>query len=163
MSNEALQGASDELLLTWRMRLDVELRRRGISIAIGDIGERLAIAHFRSTSGLPNLQLAPRGTKNIDALSRDGERYSIKSVCHGKKTGTIYPDSSDPEKQLFEYLLIVQLGKDWALVSIHSLSWEVFRDVRSWDKRMNAWYVALSRRTLAAAKEVIVSPADANA
>ena len=45
----------------------------------GVLGEYLSIEAYNNNSKFPNLQAAPTGTKNIDAISRDGERYSIKS------------------------------------------------------------------------------------
>ncbi len=142
----------DDALVLLHADLDAEMRKRGIAFSVGGVGERLVIEHFQKTSGLPKLQAAPRGTKNVDALSRNGDRYSIKTVCNAKKTGTIYPDSDDKDKQLFEYVLIAKLAENWSLESIHQLSWDVFVKVRSWDKRMNAWYVAISQRTLGAAR-----------
>lgn len=147
----ALETMNDQDLLCLRAALDTEMRKRGIAFSVGEIGELLAIEYFKCTPGLPNLQKAPTGTKNVDALSRGGDRYSIKTICKGKKTGTVYPDSDNPDRQLFEYLLIIQLTDLWRLKSIHQLSWNAFCDVRSWDKRMNAWYVAVSGRTLSAA------------
>jgi len=147
----------DDELLILRANLDAEMRKRKIAFSVGEVGELLAIEHFKSNSGLPNLQKAPTGTKNVDALSRNGDRYSIKTICKGKKTGTVYPDSDNPNKQLFEYLLIVHLSDTWRLKSIHQLPWDVFTYVRSWDKRMNAWYVAISCRTLSAATTIFDS------
>lgn len=143
---------TDSGLVLLRAGLDAEMRKRGIAFSVGGVGERLVIEHFKKTPGLPKLQAAPRGTKNVDAISRNGERYSIKTVCNAKKTGTIYPDSEDKTKQLFEHILVVKLAEDWSLQSIHQLGWKEFEQVRSWDKRMNAWYVAISQRTLAVAK-----------
>lgn len=151
MSFEKLAEMRDEDLLLLCASLRAEMRKRGIADSVGAVGEQLAIEHFRKTPGLPKLQLAPRGTKNVDALCRNGERFSIKTVCEGSKTGTIYPEPGDRDKQLFEFVLIVRLAKDWSLESIHQLSWADFVKVRSWDKRMNAWYVATSARTLGAA------------
>ena len=152
-----LAGLSDEELLLLRANLRVEMRKRGIADSVGAVGEQLAIEHFRKMSGLPKLQLAPRGTKNVDALSRNGDRFSIKTICEGSKTGTIYPEPDDRDKQLFEYVLIVKLAEDWTLESIHQLPWVDFVKVRSWDKRMNAWYVAFCARTLAAATTIFAS------
>lgn len=49
---------------------------------------------------MPNLQAAPAGTQNIDAISRNGERYSVKSSS-GNLTGVFYglndPNSKDIE------------------------------------------------------------------
>jgi hypothetical protein len=60
----------------------------------------------------------PVGTANVDALSRRGERYSIKGILNAKKTGTVYPDSKNTDKQLFKYMLIVKLDRDWSLQAI---------------------------------------------
>lgn len=153
-TDEMLTELKDSELLQLRASLEAEMHKRKIAFSVGEIGELLAIEHFKTTPGLPNLQKAPTGTKNVDALSRNGDRYSIKTVCKGKKTGTVYPDSDNPDKQLFEYLLIIQLTDSWGLKSIHQLSWNSFCEMRSWDKRMNAWYVAIYRRTLSAATSI---------
>ena len=98
------------------------MRKRKIAFSVGEVGERLVIDHFRKTHGLPKLQLAQKGTKNVDANSRSGERYSIKTICSAKKTGTIYPDPADKNRQLFEYLLIVRLNEDWTLAAIYQIT-----------------------------------------
>ena len=144
-----LKKLSDDQLRQLRAGLEVEMRRRGIDFSVGNIGESLVIKHFKNTPGLTNLQKAPKGTKNVDALSRDGDRYSIKTVWSAKKTGTIYPDPKDEEKQLFEYLIIAHLSDDLTLKSIHQFSWRVFAEVRLWDRRMSAWYLSCSKQTLA--------------
>jgi hypothetical protein len=146
-----LSDFEDADLIKLRAALDVEMKRRKIAISVGQMAEELAIQHFNSTSGRPNLVAAPIGTANVDALSRKGERYSIKGICNAKKTGTIYPDSDDPDKQLFEYLLIVKMTRDWSLEAIYEFNWKTFSESRSWDKRMNAWYVGASNKTLAKA------------
>lgn len=149
-----LANLSDEEVIAVRAAVEFEMRRRGIALSVGAVGEQLAIDYFRSTAGLPKLQRAPVGTKSVDALSRDGERYSIKTICNAKKTGTVYPDAQNKDKQLFEYLLIVRITPSWALKSIHQLDWPSFLAIRSWDKRMNAWYVAISSRSLARATTI---------
>ena len=154
----SLAKMTEEELLLLRASLRAEMRKRGIADSVGAVGEQLAIEHFRKTSGLPKLQMAPRGTKNVDALSRNGDRFSIKTVCEGSKTGTIYPEPDDRDKQLFEYVIIVKLAADWSLKSIHQLAWVDFVKVRSWDKRMNAWYVGISARTLGAATLIYQAP-----
>ena len=146
---------SDEELIQLRHAVEREARKRGLKLTVGDIGERLVVAHFNKTPGLPNLQTAPAGTKNIDALSRDGDRYSIKTVLNAKKTGTVYPDRENPDKQLFEFLLIAALTEDHTLKSIHQFSWEQFLTVRCWDKRMSAWYVPFSAKALAISIQVL--------
>ena len=147
-----LQLVSDGELISLRARLEAEMRRRQIDFSVGDMGEQLVVEYFNKTPGVPNLLRAPRGTKNVDALSRDGDRYSIKTLWKAKKTGAIYPDSHDNERQLFEFILIVQLSGEWNLLTIYQLSWKKFVEVRSWDSRMSAWYVGCSARTMKKAK-----------
>jgi len=153
-----LESRSDDELVLLRAALDAEMRKRDIAFSVGGVGERLVIEHFQKTPGLPKLFPASRNTKNVDANSNRGERYSIKTVCRAKKTGTIYSDFQDHDKQLFEYLLIVKLAEDWSLKSIHQLPWSEFVKVRSWDTRMNAWYVGISARTLGVAKLIYQAP-----
>ena len=60
-----------------------ELKRRKVirtNNVIGDLGEYLAISYYNNTPSLPNLSPAPVGTENMDAISRKGDRYSIKST-----------------------------------------------------------------------------------
>jgi hypothetical protein len=149
-----LSRLSDAELLKLRSSVDREAFRRGLSFSVGELGEKLAIEIFRTRPDLPVLALAPRGTKNVDALSRDGERYSIKTLMRAKKTGTVYPDEVDPNRQLFEFLLIVLLSEHFELVQIVALDWKHFCEVRSWDKRMQAWYVAKSKRVLDMGKPI---------
>ena len=144
----SLSTLSDDDILLYRAAIDITLRNRNLSFSVGELGERLVIEYFNSTPGLPNLQLAPLGTKNVDALSRNGERYSIKTLWIAKKTGTIYPDPDNPAKQLFEFIIIVKLDKQLKIENIHQFSWKSFIQVRSWDKRMSAWYISVSQKTL---------------
>ena len=78
-----LASMSDADLILLRAGLRAEICKRGIAELVGTVGEQSAIEHFRKTPGLPKLQLAPPGTKNVDALSRNGDRFSIKTVCEG--------------------------------------------------------------------------------
>jgi len=147
-------------LISLRAEIEQEMHARGIAFSVGELGEDLAIKYFCSTPGLPTLIHAPAGAKNVDALSRDGDRYSIKTTQRGKKTGTIYPDPQNHDKQLFEYLLVVKLSENFKLLSIHRFSWEQFLRIRAWDIRMNAWYVPISKNRLDAGENLF--PNDEN-
>jgi hypothetical protein len=156
-----LADVSNDSLLELRLQIDKEMTARGLTLNVGQLGEILALHHFNNTPGLPKLIEAPKGAKNVDALSRDGDRYSIKTAQRAKKTGTVYPDVETRNKQLFEYLLIVQLTSDYQLKGIYRYSWDAFVKARAWDKRMNAWYVPISKKKLALAERVferIASP-----
>jgi hypothetical protein len=148
------KGLDNEELINLRIAVEKEMKRRDITFEIGDIGEQIAIRYFNNTPGLSNLQDAPKGTKNVDALSRNGDRYSIKTVMKAKKTGTIYPDPQNKNKQLFEYLLIVKLGDNYTLEKLILFSWEQFIKLRLWDKRMSAWYIGCSSKTFSGGKAI---------
>lgn len=139
---------SDEEVFFLKTQVEKECARRNLKFDVGDVGELISINFFNNKPGLEKLQKAPTGTKNVDALSRKGDRYSIKTIKKGSKTGTIYPDPEDENKQLFEYLLIVILDDDFGLKSIHRFSWKVFGEVRMWDKTMRAWYVPKTNKAL---------------
>lgn len=71
-----------DLIASYGVVID-ELKRRQIirsKNVVGDLGEYIAIKHYCDTKGLPKLQAAPPSTKNIDAISVDGDRYSIKAT-----------------------------------------------------------------------------------
>jgi hypothetical protein len=139
---------ADEDLFRLSVQLQREMKRRQLPITNGGVAEQLAIRYFNATRGLPKLQEARAGTANVDANSDRGERYSIKCIQHGRKTGTIYPDRANPDKRLFEYLLVVRLDEDWMLKAIYEFDWNLFVKLRSWDIRMNAWYIGGSLKTL---------------
>ncbi|MDR9781124.1 hypothetical protein [Rhizobium redzepovicii] len=153
--SDELVCLSDLDLLRLRARVAAELKKRGLALNVGQVAESLAIATYNATPGRANLQPAPTGTQNVDALSRRGDRYSIKGVLDARKTGTVYPDREDPDKQLFEYLIVVRIDADWQLVALYEFDWKTFCEVRSWDRRMNAWYVGLAARTLARATQIM--------
>jgi hypothetical protein len=143
-------GMSNDDLFSVRVQLEQEFKKREIEFHVGDIGETVTIFFFNKTPGLSKLQRAPKGTRYVDALSKNGDRYSIKTLKKAKKTGTVYPFPEDKHKQLFEYLLLVQLNDNYGLKSINRFTWEQFVRVRGWDKTMNAWYIP---KTIKALKE----------
>jgi hypothetical protein len=153
----------DLKLLALRAAVDGEARNRGLNFNVGEIGEKLAITVFKERPDLPVLVPAPRGTKNIDAISREGNRYSIKTQQRAKKSGTIYPDQLDNGRQLFEFILIVLIDESFTLERIIELDWQQFCTVRSWDIRMNAWYVSRSSRVLNAGRQIYPRPTNPTA
>ncbi|KAB2454333.1 hypothetical protein KV565_07985 [Bacillus thuringiensis] len=131
-----------------------ELKARGMirtNNVIGELGEYLAIKYYKENPKLPKLQAAPTGTQNIDAISINGDRYSIKSTT-GKVTGVFYglnePDSEIEEKQKFEYVVIVVFNKDITLNSIYEITWENFLNHKRWHSRMRAWNLSISKALL---------------
>ncbi len=128
-----------------------ELKKRGVlrtKNVVGELGEYLVLEQYEKNPNLPNLNMVPVGTKNINAISQAGDRYSIKSTS-GNVTGVIYglqpPESSVPDKPLFEYMVICKLDSDCGLEGIYQLSWDDFLKHKKWHSRMNAWNVTLTK------------------
>lgn len=140
----------DLVLLYWQ--IIHELKGRWIvrtKNLLWDLWEYLTLHHYNSTPWLPNLQLAPAWTHNIDAISRNGERYSIKSTTW-KTTGVFYwlKDKQDGgvEKQLFEYVVIVMFWDDYILDQILEIDWVTFIEFKKWHSTMRWWNLSITKR-----------------
>lgn len=135
-----------------RLKMLGEIRSRNIT---GDRGEQLAIAHYNTTKNLPKLQMAPPSTKNIDAISTQGDRYSIKTITFPNKTTGIFHGYGSPDNPIndkkFEYLIIVVIGS-YKPELILELSWEDFYELKKWHSTMNAYNIHLSKAVLLKAK-----------
>lgn len=149
----------------WQGYADIqqELKKRNLvrtNNIVGERGEFLAIETYNSISGLPNLQAAPEGTQNVDALSRKGERYSIKTISEpGSTTGVFYgigekDDNVIPNKK-FEYVIIVQIFKDYRPKRILELSWDQFLRFKKWHSTMRAWNLSITKSLLTEAKIIV--------
>ena len=109
-----IDDLESEEIWTFYAYLGLKLKERGLVRTrniVGERGEFLAIKIYNETAGLAKLQAAPEGTQNVDALSRKGERYSIKTISEpGNLTGVFYGcgdrDDLEPEKK-FEYVIVV--------------------------------------------------------
>lgn len=128
-----------------------ELKNRSVirtNNVIGDLGEYLAIEYYNNTASLPTLAVAPVGTENIDAISRKGDRYSIKSTS-GNVTGVFYglepKGSTTLDKQKFEYVIICRFNNDYELEEILEMDWETFLKHKRWHSRMNAWNLSITK------------------
>ena len=131
----------------------VELKRRNVlrtKNVVGELGEYYAIKFYNNTPNLPNLALADKGVKNIDALSRNGEIYSIKTVSSRKgTTGSFWdPTSINNNEQKFKYLLIVILSDDYSLDMILELTWEEFFKYKKFNRRMNNYNISLTNNLI---------------
>ena len=143
-----------DLIMLYGQIID-ELKHRNVirsKNVVGDIGEYLAIDYYTKTSGLPKLQFAPPSTENIDANSVKGERYSIKCTT-SNTTGVFYglnpPESDEPQRQLFEYVVIVVLNDNYQLKKIVQLDWNLFLKHKKWHSRVAAWHLIVSKKLLA--------------
>lgn len=159
MINNKFSKINDKELWLLYADAELELKNRGLVRTrniVGERGEFLAIETYNSISGLPNLQAAPEGTQNVDALSRKGERYSIKTISEpGSTTGVFYGcgdnDGNLPEKK-FEYVIIVQIFRNYRPKKIIELTWEQFLKYKKWHSTMRAWNLNVTQNLLKDAK-----------
>ena len=154
-----LEKASDKDTWSLYAYLATQLRVRGLIRTrniVGERGEFIAIETYNGISGLPKLQAAPEGTQNVDALSRKGERYSIKTVSlPGTTTGVFHglSEPGTPEKeQKFEYVILVVIDDNYDLVKMYEVSWGQFLKHRKWHKTMRAWNISLTKQLCDEAK-----------
>lgn len=146
LDDSELVGAYSKLL--------IEMRGRGIirsKNVTGDLGEFIAIDFYKKTRGLPKLQFAPPSTKNIDAISTNGDRYSIKTITTST-TGAFYGIAKDKKiediKQAFEYLIIVKLDDNFMPALIIEMDWETFFKHKHWHSRINAYNIIVTNEVL---------------
>jgi len=155
IKNKFLKIGNEELWLL-HANVEQELKNRGLVRTrnmVGERGEFIVIEFFNKTKGLPNLQAAPQGTQNVDAISKKGERYSIKTITFPNTTTGVFHDFGEkddiklPDKK-FEYVIIVQLNKDYTPNKIIELSWDLFLKYKKWHKRMRAWNLSITQNLL---------------
>ncbi len=136
-----------------------EIRSRNI---VGDRGEQIAIAYYGATKNLPKLQMAPPSTKNIDAISTQGDRYSVKTLSLPNKTTGVFHGYGTPDKPIkdkkFEYLIIVVIDA-YQPELIVELTWEDFYELKRWHSTMNAFNISLSKAVMDKAKIIYKNPA----
>lgn len=132
-----------------------ELKKRKIirtKNITGELGEYIAVEFYKNNPNLPNLAFAPPSTENIDAISKKGERYSIKTITNNGSTGVFYGlphiNSNEIPMQKFEYVIIVKLSDDFELENILELTWKQFLENKRWHSRMQAWNLSYSKKLI---------------
>lgn len=137
-----------------KMREDELIRSKNVT---GDLGEYIVIDYYTKTKGLPKLQFAPPSTKNIDAISVNGERYSIKCTTTNT-TGAFYGINKDADiasiKPLFEYVVVIKLDKNYQPEFILELNWEAFFKHKHWHSRIGAYNLVITNSLIVDGKMV---------
>jgi len=144
-----LDDADDEELWNYYGSIEEELKKRGrlSGNVTGDRGEALALKFYNSTPNEPKLQLAPPGTKHIDAISREGKKYAIKSVkISTTSTGTFQAD--DFTEQRFDFLIVVRLDVFYNPVEILEIPWRKVNEMKQWHKTMKAFKMPISKKSI---------------
>ena len=134
-----------------------ELQKRNVlrsKNVVGELGEYYAIDFYNKTGRLTNLSLAPITVKNIDAISRNGERYSIKTIsARNGTTGSFWdPESIEKNEKKFDFLLIVILNNSYHLDMILELTWDEFFKHKKFNKRMNNYNISVTKKLIGEVK-----------
>ena len=110
---------------------------------VGEMAEYLVIEHYKNNSSLPNLQKAPPSTKNIDAISSEGKRYSIKSTSTGL-TSVFHSVDIDSNEQQFEFLVVLKYSAFYKVEKIIELHWNQFVKFRRIKKPEMRYAISLN-------------------
>ena len=114
---------------------------------VGEMAEYLVIEHYKNNSSLPNLQKAPPSTKNIDAISSEGKRYSIKSTSTGL-TSVFHSVDIDSNEQQFEFLVVLKYSAFYKVEKIIELHWNQFVKFRRIKKPEMRYAISLNSEIL---------------
>ncbi|MEJ9232221.1 hypothetical protein LAV79_22750 [Peribacillus butanolivorans] len=115
---------------------------------VGDFGERKTLDFYSKSPLLPNLQAVGVGTKYVDAINANNERYSIKATTNKRTSvfnGLNDPDSELPQEKKFEYVIIVMLNEDMSLKAMYELNWEGFLLLKKWNTSKRTWYLTVTK------------------
>ena len=138
-----------------------ELKNRGVlrtGNVVGEIGEYYTKKFFQkvdnkiyeTTKKLPNLTLGEPGTKNVDALSRDGKIYSIKCIsAKNKTTGSFWnPENIKKNIKTFDYLIILMLDDEYSVDKVLELNWDDFFQYKKFNKTMNNYQISVTNEII---------------
>ncbi|MGW6301753.1 hypothetical protein [Peribacillus butanolivorans] len=122
---------------------------------VGDFGERKTLDFYSKSPLLPNLQAVKVGTKCVDAINTNNERYSIKATT--TKTTSVFngfndSDSELPQEKKFEYVIIVMLNDNMSLKAMYELNWEGFLSLKKWSNSKRTWYLTVTKELKSKAK-----------
>ena len=151
-----LENLNDDEVISLYPLVLKELKSRNIirtNNLVGDLGEFWSLKKYKETPGLPKLQDAHKGTKNIDAISTKGHTYAIKSTS-GSGTGVFASLSMEDDNKIFDYLIIVIFDKNYILKEILELTWDQFKKFRRIKKPENKWNIPININLKSESKKV---------
>jgi len=154
---EFLKQLNDEELISLYPSFLEQLKKRNIietNNLVGELGEYYAISTYNNAKGLSKLQKAPPSTKNVDAMSINGERYAIKSLT-GAATSMFHSiPIEDDGKIYFEYLVLVHLDNNYRINEIYELDWNQFKKFRKIHKTTGRFNITLNAQIKKESKNI---------
>lgn len=128
LSQEALRSLAPEFKWT------------GMGNLLGDYGEFLAIESY-------NLEKAPSGSGDFDAITKEGKKVQVKANFSAKQIG--FRGEAD-------LLLVLAINNLGTFEEIYFGSFQDVRDVATYSTRDSKWMISVKKlRTMNAAKKAI--------
>ena len=144
-----LKNLDDTELVNLYPQILRELKERNIirtNNLTGELGEYFAEKLYKENAHLSTIQLNLKGTKNIDATSRQGERYAIKSRRNDYSTGVFHSLPTENDGVVyFEYLIFIIFNDDYLLKEVYELTWDQFLRYRRIKKPENKFFISLNQ------------------
>lgn len=154
LSESAFSKSTDDQIWNYYGMIETELNKRGLLRTrniIAERGEAIVIEFYNKTANMPKLQLTSPGTKYVNAISRDGERYAIKAIRATSQKGSTF-QTDDFSKRRFEYLILVKIDELYRPLLIAEATWDVVNKYKAHDKTMKAFYMPIHKKFLSECK-----------
>ncbi len=115
------------------------------------VGERavdLAIKTYNNNPTLPSLRRAENNTKEWDAYSLAGERYSIKGLKGNNKVTSSFCgfNQRDNSHLLFDKVILVRMNEYYMLEELLQISTDVFCKIVKYNKRDKNYKLYLTNK-----------------
>lgn len=128
-----------------------EMRKQGIirtNNVVGDIGEFFVVDYYNREETLPNLTMSKTNTSNFDATCPETQnRYTIKCTTNNL-TSSFHGVVDLNQAAVFDYLVILQLNKDFKPYRLIELPWVVFKDYAKMHKTKKAYDISVTEKLL---------------
>ena len=128
-------------LVEAELKKNGQLRTRNIT---AERGEQIALQTYNTIPNEPKLHLVPQGTQNVDAISRNGKRYAIKTARLLTRALSTF-QSDDFSKQRFDYLIVVILDRLYQPIQVLEAPWDVVNKYKRYHKTMGAYNISLTK------------------
>jgi len=119
------------------------------------LGENYAVSAYAGNPDKGLFTLRSVNRPDVDAFAVHGRSYAIKSVSSLSKTGTFhFGDKFTEAHKAFNFLVVVHVGPDLQLLRVLEFTWARFFAIKKRSERQQAWFLPLSKASVATAHTV---------
>ena len=119
-----------------------------------DLGDFFVFDLYEKKPVLPYLAYAPNKSTNVSAVTRNGNRYCIKSFIGNSADNFLGFDEtelSNSDFKMFEYVILCKFDKHYELLAIYEIDWFTFLENRQCNDN-NTCSLKMTNRLLKQAK-----------